>query len=323
MKILLKKSIFRFIDNLFLLEILEGRKKILMRRHNNFDDFSERLVILNRKIELRGKLNLNDLSVHSEDFFLNLFNQLLGLNLLNLNTVKKNAEAIDLLDSENKKIIQVSATCTKQKVENTLKKADVKSYADQDYRVQFIFVGAQDNKIKSRKFSNPFQIQFNPQTDIFLTEDILRLFNTLDILRQDAIIELVNLELPQLELLDNQKLKKNVCVEISQILSENKLIWENFGPNSKMATINPLERTTFNIWKCRKQEIFDNNNKILNLFYEHESIFTLEERQVFTEFKEHVFSFETNNITRLDNTVYKIFPQHFPKLIDTIIRKEE
>jgi hypothetical protein len=58
-----------------------------MRRHNNFDDFSERLVLLNRKIELRGKLNLNDLSVHSEDFFLNLFNQLLGLNLLNLNTV--------------------------------------------------------------------------------------------------------------------------------------------------------------------------------------------------------------------------------------------
>jgi hypothetical protein len=294
-----------------------------MRRHNNFDDFSERLVLLNRKIELRGKLNLNDLSVHSEDFFLNLFNQLLGLNLLNLNTVKTNAEAIDLLDSENKKIIQVSATCTKQKIENTLKKSGLKFYAEQEYRVQFIFVGAQDNRIKSRKFSNPFGFQFNSQSDIFLTEDILRIFNTLDILKQNEIIELVNLELPKLGLLDNQKSKKDICIEISQLLSENELIWKNFGPNFKIAAINPLERTTFDIWNNRKKEIFNNNDKILNLFYENESLFTSEERQIFIELKEHAFSFKTNNTTRLDSTVYKVFPQHFTKLINSIIGEKE
>ncbi|AND72603.1 MULTISPECIES: SMEK domain-containing protein [Enterococcus] len=294
-----------------------------MRRKNNFDSLLERLIFLNKEIELRGKLNLNDLSVHSEDFYINLFNQLLGLNLKNLNTDKSNAEAIDLFDSENKMIVQVTATCTKRKIENTLKKAVLQSYADQNYKIQFIFVGVQNNKIKSGTFLNPFQIKFDPRKDIFLTEDILRVFNTLDIPSQEDILELINLELPKIKISNNKKLKKEICTEISQLLNENKLIWQNFGPNSKMAIINPLEQTTFNLWNSRKQEIFSNNNRILELFHKHENLFDLDERKIFTDFKEHAFSFATNDTIRIDSTLYKVFPQHFTELVNRILEEKE
>ncbi|WP_240616093.1 SMEK domain-containing protein [Listeria kieliensis] len=294
-----------------------------MKRKNNFDSFLERLIFLNREIELRGKLNFNDLSIHSEDFYIKLFNHLLGLNLKNLNTVKPNAEAIDLLDTENKTIIQVTATCTKQKIENTLKKEVLKSYADRNYSIQFIFVGAQNNKIKSETFVNPFQIEFVGRKNIFLTEDILRVFNTLDVTSQENIIELIDLELPEMILLDNKRLKKDICIEMSQLLNENKLIWQNYGPNSKMAVINPLEQTTLDFWNFRKQDIFDNNDKILELFYKHENLFDLEERKGFAEFNEHAFSFVANDTTRLDSNVYKVFPKRFSELIDNILKGDE
>lgn len=294
-----------------------------MRRKNNFDSFLERLIFLNKEIELRGKLNLNDLAVHSEDFYINLFNQLLGLNLKNLNTIKSNAVAIDLLDSENKVIIQVTATCTKQKIENTLKKETLEFYAEQNYKIQFIFVGFQNDKIKSGTYLNPSQIDFDPKKNIFLTEDILKIFNTLDIPSQEGILELINLELPEIILSDNQMLKKDICIEIKHLLNENKLVWQNFGPNSKMAVINPLEKTTFNLWNSRKQDIFINNDKILELFYNNENLFDLEERKIFTDFKEHVFSFKTNNTIRLDSAVYKVFPQNFTELIDRILEEKE
>lgn len=294
-----------------------------MKRKNNCDDFLKKLLFLNREIELRGKLNFNDLAVHSEDFYINLFNQLLDLNLKNLNIIKSNATAIDLLDSENKIIIQVTATCTKQKIENTLKKEILKSYADQNYKIQFVFVGFQNDRIKSWTFLNPFQIEFDPKKNIFLTEDIVRVFNTLDIPSQEGILELINLELPKIIFLDNKTLKKDICIEISQLLNENKLIWQNFGPNSKMAVINPLEKTTFNLWNARKQDIFVNNDRILELFHKNENLFDLEERKTFTDFKEHVFSFVTNDTTRLDGAVYKVFPQHFTELIDRILEEKE
>ncbi|MEQ7150256.1 SMEK domain-containing protein [Enterococcus gallinarum] len=294
-----------------------------MRRKNNFDSFSERIIFLNREIELRGKLNLNDLSVHSEDFYIKLFNKLLELDLENLNTEKSNAEAIDLIDSNKKLIIQVSATCTKQKIENTLKKESLKSYAEQQYKIQFIFIGAQNNRIKKNTFLDPHQIGFMPQKNIFLTEDILRTFNTLDIPIQEDILELINLELPEIVFSNNKKLKEDICIEISQLLNENKLIWENFGPNSKMAKINPLEQTTFNLWNSRKKEIFANNDRILELFYQHENLFTLSERNTFTDFKEHAFSFATNDTIRIDRTLYKVFPQHFTELINRILEEKE
>lgn len=294
-----------------------------MKRNDNCDFFLDRLIFLNRKIELLGKLNLNDTSIHAEDFYKNLFNQLLGLNLINLNTLNSNAEAVDLLDSTKKIIIQVTATCEKRKVENTLSKKALQKYANEGYKIQFIFIGIQNKNIKSNSFKNPFGIEFNPKKDIFLTLDIIKQFNNLNIPIQKNILELINLELPKINLLDNKTLKKDTCIEISQLLRENKLIWEKYGPNSIMSVINPLEETTFDIWNSRKQELIINNKKIIELFNKSENLFDLEERKIFSDFKEHEFSFRTNDIKRIDSAVYIVFPHHFSELIDNILEEKE
>ncbi len=65
-----------------------------------------------------------------------MLNKVLNLKLKNMNAIKQNVEGIDLIDEENKVIVQVSSTNTKTKIENSLKKNIIKRYSN--YR--FIFV---------------------------------------------------------------------------------------------------------------------------------------------------------------------------------------
>jgi hypothetical protein len=50
---------------------------------------------------------------------------LFGWELQNLNVVQQNAAGIDLVDTTNKIIVQVSATATKQKIESALAKGNI------------------------------------------------------------------------------------------------------------------------------------------------------------------------------------------------------
>ncbi|GIN96913.1 hypothetical protein J6TS1_27830 [Siminovitchia terrae] len=290
-----------------------------MKRIENVALFSEHLVFLNRKIELLGKLNLNDLAVHSENFFFHFFNLLFGLELTNANFEKSNHEAIDLIDKSNKLIIQVSATCTKQKIENTLKKEILKQYSLEDYRIQFIFIGKENPRIKSNKFSNPNKIKFDPVEDIFLTKDLVEKFMSLSPLEQTENLKFIRKEIPLLELIEKSDIKVEICDKVNLLLKRNFLIWSNFGPHSETAIRNPLSMSVKTAWDERKIEIFKNNDEIVELFHQNSSLFTTSEFEIFIEFEEHVQIFKLNHTNRIDRTAYKTFPQSFSKMINNII----
>ena len=93
-----------------------------MNRTTYFNYIEEKLNINAVRIEARGKLNILDLNQHSENFYNDFLNKLYGWNLANLNELKQNVEAIDLVDEENRLIVQVSATATKRKLDNSFSK---------------------------------------------------------------------------------------------------------------------------------------------------------------------------------------------------------
>lgn len=118
-----------------------------MNRSHCFNYIVSRLSTLVTEIELRGKLNYLDLHLHSENFYLHFFNELFGWQLQNLNAIKPNAEAIDLIDHKNKIVVQVSATATKGKVESALAK-DLSDYAG--YAFKFISISNQLERERGR-----------------------------------------------------------------------------------------------------------------------------------------------------------------------------
>ena len=150
-----------------------------MQRKNYFDYIEEKLAILSIRVKNRGKLNILDVHMHSENFYRDLMNLLYDWSLDNINNSIQNVEAIDLIDYNKKIIVQISATVTKAKIEKSLDKKIIEKYAQRGYKSKFGSIAENADKIRNQNYQNPYGVGFEPQNDIFdissLEKDIIDL----------------------------------------------------------------------------------------------------------------------------------------------------
>ena len=199
-----------------------------MNRTRYYNYIEEKLNFLAYRIEKRGKINLLDLNIHSETFFAELFNILYNYNLVNLNSIKQNVEGIDLVDTKNKIIIQVSATCTKEKIENSLNKVIYLFY--QGYNFKFISISKEvSNKLRVIEFKNPYNLIFNSQEDILDSTKLLGYILSLGIDKQKVLFEFIKKELE--EEINTVKVDSNLATIIN-ILAEEDLDLKNTKINT-------------------------------------------------------------------------------------------
>ncbi|MEH6703527.1 MAG: ABC-three component system protein [Galbibacter orientalis] len=164
-----------------------------MNRSKYFEYIDEKIHVLAHRIQTKGKLNILNLHLHSENFYLHFFNLLYGYDLVNLNSNTQNVEAIDLIDHKNKIIFQVSATCAKQKIESTLSKNIFKKYSG--YSFKFISISKDATDLRTKTFSNPHSVSFDPKNDIFDIKTILNFILTKNIKSQKELYEFIKDEL--------------------------------------------------------------------------------------------------------------------------------
>ena len=163
-----------------------------MNRANYANYIEEKLHVLAQRITTRGKLNILDLHLHSENFYQHFFNLLFGWRLINLNAFKPNAEAVDLIDSTKKIIIQVSATDSVQKVESALTK-NLAVYVG--YTFKFISIATVATQLRNKSFKNPHNLIFSPATDIYDVPSILKVVNALEIDPLKLVYDFIKKEL--------------------------------------------------------------------------------------------------------------------------------
>ena len=204
-----------------------------MNRTRYYNYIEEKLNFLAYRIEKRGKINLLDLNIHSETFFAELFNILYDYNLVNLNYIKQNTEGIDLVDTKNKIIIQISATCTKEKIENSLNKGIYLFY--KDYNFKFISISKEvSSKLKATEFENPYNLIFDSQKDILDSTTLLRYILNLEIDKQKILFEFIKKELG--EEISTIKVDSNLATIIN-ILAEEDLDFKNTEINTTVFVI--------------------------------------------------------------------------------------
>lgn len=188
-----------------------------MNRKKYFDYIEEKLNELANRINSRGKLNILDLNLHSENFYCNFFNLLYNYSLKNVNAIKQNVEGIDLIDENKKIVVQVSATSTKQKIESALEKDIMEEY--KDYNFKFISISKDASDLRDKKYKNPFGIKFNPIDDIYDIHVMLKTVN--DIREIDRIKELYNFIKKELgEEVDIVRLDTNLAIIINILAKE-------------------------------------------------------------------------------------------------------
>ena len=193
-----------------------GGKKV--NRSNYFNYIEEKLNVLSYRITERGKLNILDLNIHSETFFADFLNILYGLKLENLNISVQNVEAIDLIDKENKIIAQVvSSTCTKQKVENSLRKKTLEDY--RGYRFKFISIAKGAENLKKEIFAHPNNVLFDPMEDVIDIGGLLNSILSKSTDMQKTIYEFIKMELGND--IDIVKIESNLATLINILSAEN------------------------------------------------------------------------------------------------------
>ncbi|MET3696661.1 hypothetical protein SAMN05877753_10394 [Bacillus oleivorans] len=190
-----------------------------MKRDIYFSYISEKIEILSYRINSMGKLNILNLNIHAEFFYRDLCNLIYGLRLENANTDKQNIAAIDLIDKNKKILIQVSATCTKKKINDTLSKDNLVEYKNHGYKLKFLFFSDAKN-LRKNTFTNKHNIAFNPKEDIMDKETLLNDILKCKIDNQQEIFELVKAELGEKP--DPNKISSNLA-EIINLLSEEDL----------------------------------------------------------------------------------------------------
>lgn len=221
----------------------------LVRRSDNFDYIEEKLNHLSCRIRMRGKLNVLNLNIHAETFFANFINILFGFDMKNMNMKEQNIEAIDLIDENLKIIAQVSATCTKPKIEKSLHSEMLNSY--QGYRFIFISIVEDATNLRKATFcNNPYGVSFNPKEDIVDIKLILNEFLNKNTDEQDKICEFIEKEL---ELDHNKVAYESNLAALINILSDVNLGEVIDSPEinafqiENKITFNDLENVRFDI----------------------------------------------------------------------------
>jgi hypothetical protein len=220
-----------------------------VNRQNYFNYIEDKLNTLSCRIIKRGKLNILDLNIHSETFFADLLNILLNINLTNINVLEQNVEAIDLVDEGHKIIAQVSATCTKKKIESSLSKI-VNNY--QGYRFKFISIAKDASTLKKENFKNPYDVLFNPMDDIIDINSMLKIIFAKSTDIQKTIYIFIKKELGND--IDIVKIESNLATLIN-ILSEINLVKSIESPEINSFQIE--SKITFNDLENVKDTIDD------------------------------------------------------------------
>ena len=93
-----------------------------MNRDIYFSVIEERLTTLSVRVRRNSSLNLQNLNIHCENFYAQLFNLIFGYNFRNLNEYNQNIESVDLIDETNHILAQVSAGDKKKNRKNIKKR---------------------------------------------------------------------------------------------------------------------------------------------------------------------------------------------------------
>lgn len=222
-----------------------------MNLKDKIDTIFSRLSILSTEVKLRDSLNMLDINVLSEQLYCDIFNILYGWKLENANVGKQNIKAIDLKDNNTKIIVQVSSDNSRKKVQDSLNKLDRIEY--KGYTFKFISIAKNVDHLKKHSFTVPVGISFNPSTDCYDINNIVRDAQTKDI---DTIVNLATYLEKSISPSIKQNYRSSVITYVINCLANENLSEISESPNIKPFDVGPkINKNSLTSWKIIIEEL--------------------------------------------------------------------
>lgn len=299
-----------------------------MNSQRYYNNISDRLEVLAHRIKTNGKLNILDLNIHAETFYRDLINIVFKYGLESANVLVANFEAIDLIDEQNKIIVQVSSTATKQKIESTLKKDSIEDYAKDGYKIQFMFIADDAKSLRTKDFKNPHNINFCASDDIHDKVTLLSSITQLEIGRKSLVNDLFEMEFGKKP--DAIKINNNLTSIIQLLAKEDlnatssptNLDYFNIDEKVIFNDLSPIKETTIDEYKVYYNKvdsiyrIFDHEGKNKRIsvlrkvtsFYEKELVKPIENIDRFFNVVNSIekYILESNNLEEIEEDVLEM-----------------
>jgi len=158
---------------------MRNRESIINRITSHF-------AVLKTEVELRSKLNLQDINVHAEQFYKILLNKILGYNLVNINITEPNAAVIDLGDAERRIAFQVTSNNSKSKIVETVNAFNNKKLFNKYDILKVLVIKSKINRSDIITHAN---FSFDMNKDVMDVGHIISIISSIDDLTQLEDIE--------------------------------------------------------------------------------------------------------------------------------------
>lgn len=147
-----------------------------MQRKEYIDNIILKISMLSVETWANNSIGFYDFNSVSENIFMKILNIINDWNLVNANSFIYNSPGFDLIDKDNKILIQVSSTLTREKINNSLNKAIYKNYSG--YKFKFLSSVKPFTNIKGIK--NPYNLEFDVSQDVIDKKSIFEKVKYLD-----------------------------------------------------------------------------------------------------------------------------------------------
>lgn len=164
----------------------------MMNREFYLKNIADNLAVLCYKVQILGTINLYDINIVSETFYARLINLIEDYCLVNANSIKKNASAIDLIDIKNRVSIQVTSDNSSTKIKHTLKEfCDKELYKKYD---RLIFLILTKKRLYRTRFNTQGLFSFDIKSDIWDVNELMKRIDSLPTEKLREINDYLELE---------------------------------------------------------------------------------------------------------------------------------
>lgn len=181
MKIAEAVIVYNIIENVNL-----NKTTMISDRKIAFDTISRVFAITKLDIEHHQAIGEYSLNIHGENYFRDIFNIVYDSNFVNANLDNLNAPYIDLVDSNKKRLIQITTTRTKEKILHSLQALKIEKYKSYDISIFYLLDKANPSQATIDEIKNIYS-DINLKNILKDSGDLMADINSLE---SNKIIEL-------------------------------------------------------------------------------------------------------------------------------------
>ncbi|WP_434343508.1 ABC-three component system protein [Mycoplasma sp. 06067-C1-B144P-99-0482-3] len=238
-----------------------------------------------------SKIGKTDENLNAERIYTDVINTIFNLELSNYNSVIFNNPGFDLIDKKNKILIQVSATCSKDKIQNSLSKININEY--QNYNFKFLCISNQEIKnVKKLKFQIPNTLLFEPKKDIWDVSFLIQHLYEVNIIKLEKLLTYLNQE--TLDIINFKTLSSDIATIIN-ILSTKM---DNQYEDNNNKVFNIEEKIVYNNLFSIRNYIYNNASSISKVI------------KVYEEFEKQGKNISKNVISQISRTYYELLSKY-------------